>query len=325
MTMRPMATQSAYEMVSVAQAKDIIARFARPLNSESVNALDARGRVLAERIVSREYAPCTPLGGGRDMPFEPPMARCLERSWERSPRARARAYGGPGYRLTNHDGRAAAAGRRPWSWWKTRKNTIRWCRSTPWSTRAGTCIPQALDLSKGQVVFEVGTVLGPPEIGMLATMGHVNVSVYRRPRISMLATGDELVEPWEEPPYGAIRDSNRYAVLAAAAEASAAWWNSHVHDDEAATRSAIVEGIDADVLLTSRRIHGYARSYQAHSGRAGNGPIWTSFVQARETAHVRHGRRQARLRTPRISGVVSGHVRSLRAAGTSPNAGTSRS
>ena len=32
--------------------------------------------------------------------------------------------------------------------------------------------------------------------------------------VSMLATGDELVEPWEEPPYGAIRDSNGYAVLA---------------------------------------------------------------------------------------------------------------
>ena len=52
MTMRPMATQSLYEMVSVAQAKEIISRFARPLSTETINALEARGRVLAERVVS---------------------------------------------------------------------------------------------------------------------------------------------------------------------------------------------------------------------------------------------------------------------------------
>ena len=254
MTMRPMATQSAYEMVSVAQAKDIIARFARPLGSESVNALDARGRVLAERIVSRENMPPAHRSA-----VDGYAVRAADGQTPRKVLGEITA----GHVLEHTLASGTAVRIMTGGLLPPGADTVVMVEDTEeheqvvqihaavnegWNVHA-----PGLDLSEGQVVFEAGTVLGPPEIGMLATMGHVNVSVYRRPRISMLATGDELVEPWEEPPYGAIRDSNRYAVLAAAAEAGATSpWNSIVHDDETATRSAIVEGLDAaDVLLTS--------------------------------------------------------------------------
>jgi len=254
MTMRPMATQSAYEMVSVAQASEIISRFARPLGTEQVNALEARGRVLAERIVSTENLPpahrsavdgyavkASDGQAARKVLGEITAGHVLDHSVT------------PGTALRIMTGGLLPPG----------ADTVVMVEDTEehdaimqvhapinegWNVHT-----PGLDLAEGQVVFEPGTLLGPAEIGMLATMGRVDISVYRRPRVSMLATGDELVEPWEKPPYGAIRDSNRYAVLAAAAEAGATSpWNRIVHDDEEATRSAIIEGLDAaDVLLTS--------------------------------------------------------------------------
>jgi molybdopterin molybdotransferase len=254
MTMRPMATQSLYEMVSVAQARDIIARFARPLGDEQVSALDARGRVLAERVVSSENLPPAPrsavdgyavLGSDGQSP-----RRVLGEITAGHVLAQTIT---PGTALRIMTGGLLPPGADTVVMVEDTEEHDRTVEfhvpvNTGWNVHA-----PGLDLTHGQVVFEPGTVLGPPEIGMLATMGHVNVSVYRRPSVSMLATGDELVEPWEEPPYGAIRDSNRYAVLAAAAEAGAlSSWNRIIHDDEEATRAAIVEGINAaDVLITS--------------------------------------------------------------------------
>src|SRR3954451_23355450 len=65
------------------------------------------------------------------------------------------------------------------------------------------------DIADGQVVQQPGTCLGPAELGLLASLGISAVRVYRKPRVAVLSTGDELVEPDQEAPYGAIRDSNR--------------------------------------------------------------------------------------------------------------------
>ena len=113
--------------------------------------------------------------------------------------------------------------------------------------------PPGMDLKRGQPVLCKGSRVGTAEIGLLATVGCVDVPVFRRPRLAVLATGDELVEPHETPPAGSVRDSNRYALMAAAQEAGAeVVWNSHAHDDEEALEAAMREGLShADVLLTS--------------------------------------------------------------------------
>lgn len=113
--------------------------------------------------------------------------------------------------------------------------------------------PPAMDLAAGQVVLRAGVRLGAPEVGLLATVGHTRVRVYRRPRVAVLATGDELVEPHEMPPPGAVRDSNRYALVAAASEAGAeVVWHGHGRDDEATLERLVRQGLErADVLLTS--------------------------------------------------------------------------
>jgi len=120
--------------------------------------------------------------------------------------------------------------------------------------RAGENVhPPGMDLAQGQPVLRKGSRIGAAEVGLLATVGCASVPVFRRPRVAVLATGDELVEPHQTPPAGSVRDSNRFALIAAAEEAGAEIvWQAHARDDEQALERAMREALaKADVLLTS--------------------------------------------------------------------------
>jgi molybdopterin molybdotransferase len=66
----------------------------------------------------------------------------------------------------------------------------------------------------GDPLLAAGTVLNPPEIAILAATGCSQVQVYRRPRVAILSTGDELVTPNQTLKPGQIVDSNQYALAA---------------------------------------------------------------------------------------------------------------
>ncbi len=70
------------------------------------------------------------------------------------------------------------------------------------------------DIRQGQVVLSAGHVLRPADIGVLAAMGYPRVRVFRRPRVAILATGDELVDVNEPVTPGKIRNSNEYTSIA---------------------------------------------------------------------------------------------------------------
>lgn len=70
------------------------------------------------------------------------------------------------------------------------------------------------DVRAGAVVLKRGTRLRPQDVGMAAAMGRVELSVYRRLRVALFSTGDELREPGQALPPGAIYDSNRYTIAA---------------------------------------------------------------------------------------------------------------
>ncbi|MDY6876310.1 MAG: molybdopterin molybdotransferase MoeA [Chloroflexota bacterium] len=74
--------------------------------------------------------------------------------------------------------------------------------------------PAGEDVRAGQVVLQPGQVLRPQEIGMLAAVGQVEAVVVRRPRVAILATGDEVVPPGQTPGPGQIRDANSHTVAA---------------------------------------------------------------------------------------------------------------
>jgi molybdopterin biosynthesis enzyme len=69
------------------------------------------------------------------------------------------------------------------------------------------------DVIAGQVLLPAGRVVGPVELGLLATYGEAAIICTRRPIVGVLSTGDELVEAEEVPVGSQIRDSNRPALL----------------------------------------------------------------------------------------------------------------
>src|ERR687893_1686739 len=110
------------------------------------------------------------------------------------------------------------------------------------------------DTREGDVILSAGTEVGAPEIALAATQGYGSLPVYRRPKVVVLSTGTELVEPGTrdlEP--GEIFDSNSYAIVAAAREAGAEARRLYAASDEADTlRAAIEEALEtADVVVTS--------------------------------------------------------------------------
>jgi molybdopterin molybdotransferase len=110
------------------------------------------------------------------------------------------------------------------------------------------------DTRKGDVILAAGTEVGAPEIALAATQGYGSLPVYRRPKVAVLSTGTELVEPGtRDLDPGEIFDSNSYAIVAAAREAGAEARRLYAASDEADTlRAAIEEALQtADVVVTS--------------------------------------------------------------------------
>jgi gephyrin len=113
--------------------------------------------------------------------------------------------------------------------------------------------PIGVDLARGSVVLVRGSLLAAAEMGLLAGLGVDPVAVARRPRVSVLSTGNELVEPNEMPGPGQIRDANRFSLIAALQEAGAdVVWAGRGPDDAAALRSSLIDRIaESDVVITS--------------------------------------------------------------------------
>lgn len=78
--------------------------------------------------------------------------------------------------------------------------------------------PVGVDIAAGEKLLSAGSRMGAAEVGLLASLGITPVTVTRKPKISILSTGDELVEPEQTPGPGQIRDANRFTIAAKLAE-----------------------------------------------------------------------------------------------------------
>ncbi|MGX1561295.1 molybdotransferase-like divisome protein Glp [Streptomyces sp. NPDC055506] len=112
---------------------------------------------------------------------------------------------------------------------------------------------QGSDVKAGDRALRAGTVLGPPQIGLLAAIGRGTVRVRPRPRVVVLSTGSELVQPDEKLRTGQIYDSNSFALTAAARDAGAiAYRVGAVADDAETLRSTIEDQlVRADLMVTT--------------------------------------------------------------------------
>lgn len=109
--------------------------------------------------------------------------------------------------------------------------------------------PAGLDFTAGTIVARGGERVTPARIGVAAAAGHATLPVHRRPRVALLATGDELVPPGTTPGPDAIVSSNG-VMLAALLGRHADVVDGGIVADTAAALTAAIRAHDADVLVT---------------------------------------------------------------------------
>jgi molybdopterin molybdotransferase len=125
---------------------------------------------------------------------------------------------------------------------------------------------QGEELRAGDLAIKALSLLRPQEIGMLASFGSATVPVFRRPRVSILATGDELIEPGSPYQFNRLYNSNSFSIASQAAEAGAEPVQLGITGDQLAnTREKILAGIENDILITTGGVSAGDRDYVRES------------------------------------------------------------
>ena len=109
------------------------------------------------------------------------------------------------------------------------------------------------DIEQGAVVLARGQLLRPVEMGLLASLGFAEVSVYRKLKVAIFSTGDELRQPGTALAAGQIYDSNRYTLLGLLTELGAQIIDmGSLRDDKEVIRAALLKAAaEADVIISS--------------------------------------------------------------------------
>ena len=146
-------------------------------------------------------------------------------------------------------------------------------------------------VAEGQQVMGKGKYLRPPEVSMLASLNCPEVTVYRKPTVAIVSTGDELTPLGEPLEPGKIRDSNRYGLYAQVEEAGGIPIDMGIApDDEAETerifRAALAK---ADALITSGGVsvgeHDVVKSVLARLGEIN---FWRVAMKPGKPQGLRH-------------------------------------
>jgi molybdopterin molybdotransferase len=214
--------QTERQSVTVAEARQLILDSVRPLGDETVGLLDAAGRVLAEQVVSAISIPPadnSAMDGfalrAQDVASGPALLRVVDDL--PAGRAPSRKLG-PGEAARIMTGAAVPEG----------ADAVVMIENTE-TAGDGVRVLQPVapgenirrageDVRPGTPIAAPGERLRPPLVGMLAALGRSIVRVVQRPRVAVLSTGDELVEPDRLSADGRIVSSNSYNLQAALRE-----------------------------------------------------------------------------------------------------------
>ena len=222
MAMRPFQST-----ISLTEAQDIIGAATAPLDrAETVALRDARGRVLAGDVVSPADVPpfaraamdgyavraADLAGAGRDAPVR---LRRIETIYTGQMPVQTVAAGLCSEVATGApmpDGADAVVMVEDTS---ADGDAIQVFAAATAGQNIGR---QGQDIRRGQVVLAAGAVLTASRVGAVAALGHTGVLVYARPRVAILSTGNEVVEPGEPLAPGQIYDINSSTLAAVVAE-----------------------------------------------------------------------------------------------------------
>ncbi|AGK60817.1 molybdopterin molybdochelatase [Archaeoglobus sulfaticallidus PM70-1] len=113
-------------------------------------------------------------------------------------------------------------------------------------------MPAGSDIMAGELIVRAGTVLTAREIGVLSSSGYDRVKVFRKPRVAVFSTGNEIVSPGRELEFGKIYDINSYAIMASLMEDGAEpVFLGVARDDEKEIEEMINRALDYDVIICS--------------------------------------------------------------------------
>lgn len=133
----------------------------------------------------------------------------------------------------------------------------------PVATYSGHLVRRAGDdVAKGDVALAAGTVVGPRDIGLLAGLGIEQISVAPRPRVVVISTGAELVEPGRPVGAGEIHDANSYLLSATVRAAGAIAYRVQVPSDDPALFAEVLDDqlVRADLVVTTAGLLDVARA-----------------------------------------------------------------
>jgi molybdopterin molybdotransferase len=254
------AAEGTAGLLTPAQALEVILRHVPAAPAESVPLREALGRVLAEDVVSSDDVPgfdnsamdgfalrASDTAGASEA--APAVLRVVGESRAGAP-YRDPVEAGEAVRISTGAmlPRGADAVLRV-----EEAREAEGSVSTPHPLPAGREVRRAgEDITAGEVVLRAGTRIGAAELGVAASTGAAEVTCARRPAVSVVVTGDELVEPGEPLPEGGIRNTNGYAVPAQVAAAGATVTSVEtVGDDYAKTVATLRRALAADVVVTT--------------------------------------------------------------------------
>lgn len=208
-----------YPMLSVEEALDKVLAMFHVLEAESVPILEALGRVLAQDVYSDVDIPPhdnTAMDGyavrAADTlgatPTHPVRLRVIENL---AAGYMSRQTVTPGTAIRIMTGAPIPSGADAVIRFEDTHQADEWVDLFK-AVKPGENIRRAgEDVHRGELILPHGTPIRPQEIGMLASLGHATVQVIRRPRVAILATGDELVDLGEPLTPGKIRNANGYS------------------------------------------------------------------------------------------------------------------
>jgi molybdopterin molybdotransferase len=109
------------------------------------------------------------------------------------------------------------------------------------------------EFKAGDQVLPAGVRVNPPVIGLLANFGYSSFTAHTKPRVAIVTTGDELIQPGHQLAQGQIYDSNSYALQAALASLGIdEWFIHHARDTKKSTKQAFNFAMEqADVIISS--------------------------------------------------------------------------